>query len=107
MPLMGERIRELRKKRGITAEAITKQLMTSSASIWRWESGKNQPSQLRLHQLAEILNTSVDYLMGRTDDPSPPKKEIGELSAFERQLIDAYRQGGDKGIFKLLLGDDK
>lgn len=106
MPVIGARIRELRKKKGLTAEEITKQLMMGSASLWRWESGKNQPSSMHLHQLAEILGTSVDYLLGGTEDAAPPTQEIGELTAYEKMLIDAYRRGGDKGIMRLLGGDD-
>lgn len=106
MPIVGARVKELRQKKGITPAEITKQLMTSSASLWRWETNKNEPSTLHINQLAEILGTSVDYLLGNTDDPAPPKQEVGELTPMERKLLDAYRRGGDKGVFKLLLGDD-
>lgn len=106
MPIVGKRVRELREKRGLSPKQITEQLMTSSASLWRWENNKNEPSTLHLNQLAEILGTSVDYLLGNTDDPAPPKQEVGELTPMERKLLDAYRRGGDKGVFKLLLGDD-
>lgn len=107
MPIIGARVKELRKKRGITPADITKQLLTSSASLWRWETNKNEPSTLHINQLAEILGTSVDYLLGNTDDPAPPKQELGDLTPMERKLLDAYRHGGDKGVFRLLLGDDE
>lgn len=107
MPIIGARVKELRERRGLTPKQITKQLMTSSASLWRWENNKNEPSTLHINQLAEILGTSVDYLLGNTDDPAPPKQEIGDLTMMERKLLEAYRRGGDKGVFRLLLGDDE
>ena len=99
----GERIRDLRKARGITAEEITRQLRMSSATIWRWESGKHIPPPARIYQLAEILKTSPAYLRGEIDDPSPPSVEIGKLSELERRLIEAYRRGGRDDAMRLLL----
>lgn len=106
MPTMGERIRELRKARGITADEVTRQLRMSSATIWRWESGKHIPPPARIYQLAEILKTSPAYLRGEIDDPSPPNEEIGELTALERRLIEVLRHEGRDDAIRLLLDSD-
>lgn len=107
MTTMGERIRALRKAKGITAEEITRQLHMSSATIWRWESGKHIPPPARIYQLAEILKTSPAYLRGEIDDPSPPNEEVGDLTAIERRLIQAYRRGGRDDAMRLLLDEDE
>lgn len=107
MATIGERIRALRKERGITAEEITRQLRMSSATIWRWESGKHSPPPARVYQLAEILKTSPAYLRGEIDDPSPPNEELGELTAIERRLIEAFRRGGRDDAMRLLLDEDE
>lgn len=104
---IGERIRELRKARGITSEEITRQLRMSSATIWRWESGKHIPPPARIYQLAEILRTSPAYLRGEIDDPSPPTVEIGKLSELERRVIEALRHGGRDDAMRLLLDYDE
>jgi transcriptional regulator with XRE-family HTH domain len=103
----GERIRKLRKLRGITAEEVTRQLRMSSATIWRWESGKHIPPPARIYQLAEILKTSAAYLRGEIDDPSPPTEEIGKLSELERRLIETLRHGGRDEAMRLLLDHDE
>lgn len=107
MSNIGDRIRELRKLRGITADEITKQLRMSSATIWRWESGKHVPPPARVYQLAEILKTSAAYLRGEIDDPSPPNVEIGKLSELERRLIETLRRGGRDDAMRLLLDQDE
>lgn len=104
---IGERIRELRKERGITADEITKQLRMSSATIWRWESGKHIPPPARIYQLAEILKTSAAYLRGEIDDPAPPSPEIGKLTELERRLIETLRRGGRDDAMRLLLDQDE
>ena len=106
MPLDGARIRELMDQKEMTPGDLTKQLLIGTATLWRWKSGRNEPSAAHLQQLAAILDTNVGFLLGETDDPTPPKQEVMELTPMERKLLDAYRRGGDKGVFRLLLGDD-
>ena len=105
MATIGERIKELRIQRGITADEITRQLKMSSATIWRWETGKHIPPPARIYQLAEILRTSAAYLRGEISDSSPPNDEIGKLSELERRLIDTYRHGGRDDAIRLLLDE--
>lgn len=105
MSTTGERIKEMRIKRGITADEITRQLKMSSATIWRWESGKHIPPPARIYQLAEILKTSAAYLRGEIDDPSPPTEDIGKLTELERRLIEVYRREGRDDAIRLLLDE--
>ena len=105
MTEIGERIRQLRIARGITADEVTRQLKMSSATIWRWESGKHVPPPARIYQLAEILKTSPAYLKGEIDDPSPPNEDVGKLTALERRFVEAYRRGGRDAAMRLLLDE--
>jgi transcriptional regulator with XRE-family HTH domain len=79
----------------------------SSATIWRWESGKHIPPPARIYQLAEILKTSPAYLRGEINDPSPPTEEIGELTPLERRFIEALRHGGRDDAIRLLLDESE
>ena len=45
-------------------------LAISKDSITRWERGLIEPSAGYIKQMASILDTSIAYLMGETDDPA-------------------------------------
>lgn len=81
------KIRELRKARGMTQSDLAKQLNTSTSNVSGWECGKWQPDNDALIKLAELFNVSVDYLLGA----EKYKKEPDTLSAEERKLLADYR----------------
>lgn len=39
-----------------------------------WESGKREPNIDRLYMLAQCFSTSIDYILGYTNDPTPPEQ---------------------------------
>lgn len=62
-----ERIRNLREDKGLTQTDIAKYLGMSQTGYSKYETGENDiPTQI-LIKLADFYNTSVDYLLGRTD----------------------------------------
>lgn len=66
-PITSERIREERRRLGLTQEQLGKKLGKEKAFISRMEtSGKHLTVDL-LDELADIFNCSTDYLLGRTD----------------------------------------
>lgn len=46
-------------------------LGVSPKTVSHWETGEREPDLATLHELARILDTSVAYLVGETDDPGP------------------------------------
>lgn len=62
-----ERLKELRKTNKITQSQLAKSLDVYQSRIARWEQGINEPSIEILKQLAKELNTTIDYLVGYTD----------------------------------------
>ena len=69
MANFSERLRELRRKRGITQTALAEIIDVGQDSISIYEKGRNYPEVRRLLILADYFGVSLDYLMGRTDDP--------------------------------------
>lgn len=63
MPLLHERIRRLRRERQLTQQQIATAFGINKASVAEWESGRTAPANERLGQLAELLGTTVDYLL--------------------------------------------
>ena len=65
VPPFGERLRALLKAQKISQAQLIRELPISSAVPYKWLSGKNFPSVESLIRLAEYLDCSVDYLIGR------------------------------------------
>ena len=65
------RLKELRKEKGYTQ--IKMQLLTGidQSDYSKIENGKRNMSFEQCRRLAAALETSMDYLAGRTDDPRP------------------------------------
>ena len=60
------RIRELREDKGLTQKQIGELLNMSQTGYNQYEIGKNDIPTKILIQLADLYNTSVDYLLERT-----------------------------------------
>ena len=73
MRIQSDILKELRKDKLLTQEDIAKQFGISNVMYSLYETGKRRMSLDMLCTLADILETSTDYLLGRTDDPRPPR----------------------------------
>lgn len=71
-----ENLRIIREKRNINQVKIAVDLKISQESISKYETGKAFPSKDILIKLADYLNCSIDYLFGRTDNPTVKYYEI-------------------------------
>lgn len=59
---IGERISVLRKEQNISQVQLAKALDVSRQAVSKWENDQTSPDTLKLIQLAEVLNTEVEYL---------------------------------------------
>jgi transcriptional regulator with XRE-family HTH domain len=68
---------------------IAEELGVSPRTVGNWRAGHVVPKTKR-RQLAAALRTSTGYLLGETDDPSPPAgQDIEErLAAVETRMVD-------------------
>ena len=67
------RLRELRLKNNLTLKQVAEFLGTSIQHVQKYEKEKTILPIKRLYQLADYYQVSADYILGRTDDPTPPK----------------------------------
>lgn len=63
------RLKELRKKKGMSQLRLATELNTTQNTISRYETGEREPGIDELIKIAEYFNVSVDYLIGRTENP--------------------------------------
>ena len=70
------RLKELREDKDLYQRDVAKILNMSQTGYSQYEIGKNDIPTRILIALSNYYNTSVDYLLGLTDDPKPyPRKK--------------------------------
>ena len=62
-----ERLKTLRKQAQLTQVDVAEKLGISQPAYASWERGIKKPTQENLVKIAQILNVSVDYLVGNSD----------------------------------------
>ena len=67
------RLKELRKKRGVSQVKLAMDLNTNQNTISRYETGEREADYKTLIQLADYFDVSIDYLLERTDNPKMNK----------------------------------
>lgn len=73
---MKNRIRELRKQRGLTMKQLGAMLGLAESTVSQYETSKRQPDNETLLKLGEIFDVTVDYLLG-VEKMSTPVSEGG------------------------------
>lgn len=63
------RLKELRKKRGISQLKLAMDLSMNQNSISRYENGAREADYATLIKFADYFHVSIDYLLERTDNP--------------------------------------
>ena len=66
---IAERLVELRKSRNLTQRQVYVGVDMSPLGYQRYEYGERKPSYEQLLKLADFYNVSLDYLVGRSDNP--------------------------------------
>lgn len=82
----GELIRALRKQANLTQAQLAEKVGVSKTSIASWENDYYSPEGENLYNLADTLNVSVDYLLGRTDDSRGLINKAGLEEATDSQV---------------------
>lgn len=65
------RLKELRTSRHISQVKLAMDLNMNQNSISRYETGEREADYETLIAFADYFGVSVDYLLGRTDNPKP------------------------------------
>lgn len=69
-----QRLEDLRVDHDKTQVEIAEYLNMGRNVYWRYEKGIREIPTWAVIKLADFYNVSTDYLLGRTDDPTPPQK---------------------------------
>lgn len=72
-----DNLRQLRKEKDISQEALAVDLKVSRQTISKWENGSAMPDLKKLTEIAEHFNTTMDSLLGLSDDACEKGNEDG------------------------------
>ena len=86
---LANRLKEAREAVGITMAEAARRLNLSKIGYCRYEYGDRTPSAQTIEVIAQCFGTSVDYLLGNTDDMSPDCIVIRKDD--DPELYDLYR----------------
>lgn len=83
--VLGDRLKDLRRKKGINQEHVAIDLGISRARYSHYENNHVEPDAEMLRKLATYYNVTIDYLLGNSDNPNPeitndPLSEIQKIA---------------------------
>jgi transcriptional regulator with XRE-family HTH domain len=79
------RLIELLEKNNISQRELAAKVGVQEATISRYINGLRAPHSVIIAKIAEVLETTTDYLLGRSDSPDPPSNP--------REIIAPHREG--------------
>jgi transcriptional regulator with XRE-family HTH domain len=85
--MIGERLKELRKKNGYTQVTLADNLGVSKGTVAMWETDKRMPDFDKLNELCNLFDVRLDYLTGRSDDASSPKLSEEDIDQLGRWAV--------------------
>lgn len=98
--MLNERLRAARKAKNLTQEDLARKVNTKKTTISNYETGYSSPSNEMLNDLANVLEVSTDYLLGRLERPDLYiVDENGNLTIVE---VKGSRSKGDSELEDLL-----
>ena len=88
-------LKELRASHKLSQQRLADQLGLAQSSVNQYEHGMSEPDITTLKKLADIFDTSVDYLTGHTKCKSSVSKLLTyKLTPDEIRMLDKYREVG-------------
>lgn len=86
---MGDKIKKLRKDKGMTLDGLAKESGSSKSYIWELENDNPpRPSAEKISAIASALGVTTDYLIDSTGD-------LDEASAIDEAFYREYRSMPD------------
>lgn len=89
---VGEKIKELRKKRDLTQEKLADFLCVSYQAVSKWECGLSSPDLSLIVPLARLLGVTTDELLGAAAKDTDKRRE---------ELEEMYQKAGKTGDISL------
>ena len=87
--IFSSRLRATRERRNLKQSELANRAGLQAAAVSHFETGRRAPSFDNLRRLADALNVTTDYLIGRTDEPTSSGPNIDKLFRSADELSEA------------------
>ena len=90
--VLSHRLSDARAHAGLGQAELARRIGIPASSISHFEAGRRKPSLNSLYKLAEALDVSTDYLLGRTSDRTAHLDRehflrLGDMDRNEREIL--------------------
>lgn len=92
LSIFTDRLAEMFKLRGTDFATVATELHIGKNNFTYWKKNGNIPSGEIIVKLADYLETTPDYLLGRTDEKKPPATQQETLESSLKDLTDEELQ---------------
>jgi len=84
------RIREVRSRCGMSQKDLANRLNIHQTAVSQWEMGRTAPRFDAVESMGKLFSVSSDYLLGLTDDPTPPGQEKASALDVAEAMADKF-----------------
>lgn len=84
-------LRSLREKKGMSRKELSEFIGASQDQIYNWETGRGEPETSMLPQIAMFFGVSLDFLVGKSDNPDIGTVFVGVNTV--REVFDSSKYG--------------
>jgi transcriptional regulator with XRE-family HTH domain len=89
--VFASRLKKLREQKGLSQRELAKKVNIAHSTLGMYEIGEREPDFKITSRLASYLGTSIDYLVGNSDDPRP----VEEITDAHQRIEDALADDPD------------
>ena len=108
--MLGEKIKQLRKSKGVTQADLAQAMGLSQQAIARWEVNRSEPDNETMCRLASYFGVSSDYLLGipiHAQADTERRTDNLQFAAILRRLQTDINLAFDKAIAEALQGENR
>lgn len=81
----GENLRKIRNEKNISARELSSKIGYSTNIVYDWEKNRCEPPSEIISKISDILNVSVEFLIGKTDEFGYINNTINERNSLSKQ----------------------
>ena len=96
------KLKDLRKKRGLSQREIAERLNLTKTTYWSYETGRTKPTIEIMFKLADYFGVSIDYLLGHQTEGSNMSESQKEIVEDFKKLISQLTTQQTSFVFDII-----
>lgn len=100
--MLGKRVTQLRKSRGMTQGEMGRALGVSQQAVFAYETGERRISVLVLQRLARVFRISTDQFLGFVPDPPVGKRRLSPRAMRHAERLQALSKTQQRFLVRIL-----